>query len=266
MKISAILACAAAAKVSRHARSQSLFDEMFGGKADSGNERFAFSASDSLYQVFQFYLMNGGKDFTLADTMTSYGCWCQIRNHAANGIVPGHGTPMDKLDELCHAWQQCRSCTTVDSVDASCDPNSTPYEVGFDPITMRIDCAFNPSDCAINSCKCDEQLAFELTAALDDMNTDFITNQDGSGFDHANQCKASSNGGSNSPGGGNGGNGNGNNGAEATTQCCGSYPNRFTYSDKGGVTQCCGDATYNSNKHDCCNNSFLAGIGSCDAQ
>ena len=149
----------------------------------------------------------------------------------------------------------------VDSVNASCDPNSTPYQVGWNPITQHIDCdSYNSSDCATNACKCNKQLAFELTAAFDDMNTDFITNQNGSGFDHVHQCKASSN------GGGKGGDGNGNNGAEATAQCCGSYPNRFTYSDKGGITQCCGDSTYNSNKHDCCNNSLLVGIGSCDDQ
>ena len=48
---------------------------------------------------------------------------------------------MDALDELCKAWSQCRSCTSID--DVTCDPNEKPYEVGFDPATMRIDCQFN---------------------------------------------------------------------------------------------------------------------------
>ena len=59
---------------------------------NSGRNEVAKSgltSTDSFYQVLQFYLMNSGKDFMLADTITSYGCWCQLRNAAAKGLVPG---------------------------------------------------------------------------------------------------------------------------------------------------------------------------------
>lgn len=261
MKISAIFSVAAAAKVSRHARSQTLFDEIFGGQSNSA-ERSNFFATDSLYQVIQFYLGSSGQNPLVADDMTSYGCWCQLRNQAAQGIVPGHGAPVDALDELCKAWSQCRSCTTIDSADGSCDPNEVPYEIGFDPATMRVDCQFNDSDCAVNSCKCDENLAHSLIQAFDNFNTDFVTSQDGSGFDHANECKAIVP--NDKP---NSNNGNGGNQAQNEVQCCGTYPNRFSFNTQPqyseGARSCCGDVTYNTNKHECCNNSFLGAIGEC---
>ena len=90
-----------------------------------------------------------GHDFSFADKMLDYGCWCRIRNEEAGGILPGHGTPVDALDEACKAWHQCRACTSIDF--ESCIPNDVAYEVGFDPVSMRIDCQFNPSNCAVSN-------------------------------------------------------------------------------------------------------------------
>ena len=75
-------------QVSRHARSQTLFDEIFGSQSNSA-ERSNFSATDSLYQVLQFYLGMIGQNPFAADSMTSYGCWCQLRNQAAGTMVAG---------------------------------------------------------------------------------------------------------------------------------------------------------------------------------
>ena len=84
--------------------------------------------------------------------MLSYGCWCQIRNTEAEGIVAGRGAPVDALDAACKAWHQCRACTTVDFSDVeTCLPNEIAYEVGFDPITMRIDCQFNKNECSVST-------------------------------------------------------------------------------------------------------------------
>ena len=92
------------------------------------------------------------------------------------------------------------------------------------------------------------------------MNPDFITTYDG-GFDHVSECRAA---GGNSGGNGYGNNSNGNNNnLNNGSQCCGEYPNRFTFNPLGGKRACCDDVTYNTNAHDCCNNSFLASIGSC---
>ena len=104
MKISALISVATASQVissqenfmntfkaGRYARSKTLFDEIFADnneRTEVGN-RFAFSETDSLFQVLQFYLQVHGKDFFLADKIVSYGCWCQVRNQAEQGIVPG---------------------------------------------------------------------------------------------------------------------------------------------------------------------------------
>ena len=81
-------------KATRHARSQTLFDEIFGNdnkrtEVSEAEPKFAFSETDSLYQVLQFYLGNSGQNPFAADDLTSYGCWCQLRNQAAQGIVQG---------------------------------------------------------------------------------------------------------------------------------------------------------------------------------
>ena len=85
----------------------------------------------------------------MADKLLDYGCWCRIRNEEAAGIVPGHGTPVDALDEACKAWHQCRACTSLDF--QTCNPNNIAYEVGFDPVINRISCQFNPSNCSVSN-------------------------------------------------------------------------------------------------------------------
>merc|ERR1711990_876031 len=162
MKIAALVSVVAAGRQARDA--QSLFNKMLGDHNNNVEQRnFVFSETDSLYQIFQFYMGNKGQDFSKVDDMLSYGCWCQIRNQEAEGIVPGHGTPVDELDAACKRWHQCRACTTVDfSTDGTCVPNDVAYEVGFDPVTMRIDCQFNPDECSTMNCGCDEQVAFSM--------------------------------------------------------------------------------------------------------
>ena len=74
-------------------------------------------------QVFGYYKYKipGNEDIE-PELYLSYGCWCQIRNEAAGGLVPGHGAPVDALDEACKAWRQCRACVAIDfSNDETCD-------------------------------------------------------------------------------------------------------------------------------------------------
>merc|ERR1712178_119685 len=287
MKIAALVSVVAAGRQARDA--QSLFNKMLGDHNNNVEQRnFVFSETDSLYQIFQFYMGNKGQDFSKVDDMLSYGCWCQIRNEEAQGIVTGHGAPVDELDAACKRWHQCRACTTVDfSTDGACIPNEIAYEVGFDPITMRIDCQFNKDECSTMNCGCDEQMAFTLTElfAGGQFQEEFLTLTDGSGFDHASQCHAptpnpdngNGNGsdGSDTEGGNgtNGGNTNGGNGDNSEggddapvveeLQCCGTYPNRFEFLTHGGRRSCCGEVTYNTNRHDCCAGGFLGAIGTC---
>ena len=113
------------------------------------------------------------------------------------------------------------------------------------------------------NCGCDEQMAFTLTEQFASGLFDeaFLTLADGSGFDHAGQCRAAAG------GNGNDGNGGDNDGASVVEelQCCGTYPSLFGFFNHGGSRSCCGEVTYNTNKHDCCAGGFLGAIGSCAA-
>ena len=81
---------------------------------------------------------------------------------------------------------------------------------------------FNDSHCALNTCKADEELVFALgggkkwvdSGLFQELNTEFVTNVDGSGFDHEAHC---------GPLGGNsaGNSNNGNGGNSHNLQCCG---------------------------------------------
>ena len=96
---------------------------------------------------------------------------------------------------------------------------------------------------------------------MDEMDEQFITNADGTGFDHANQCRSQTTEDDNDPTDDNGGSDDGP--IVNEHQCCGTYPNRFGFMDKGGERACCGEVTYNTNKLECCNGGFLGAIGSC---
>ena len=121
------------------------------------------------------------------------------------------------------------------------------------------------------NCGCDEQMAFTLTEQFASglFDEQFLTLADGSGFDHADQCRAAvQNPDTEDPtgGNGNGGNGSNNDGASVVEelQCCGTYPSRFGFFNHGGSRSCCGEVTYNTNKHDCCADGlFLGAIGTC---
>ena len=101
--------------------------------------------------------------------------------------------------------------------------------------------------CALNNCLCDEELAYQLGYNLiDQINFDYVTHEDGSGFDHISQCSASSNGAGLDESG------------EVigmptglsfwTLKCCGVYPHRFSYK---------------TDRNSCCANSFLTSLGEC---
>ena len=135
------------------------------------------------------------------------------------------------------------------------------------------------------NCRCDEELAFTLTRLFTSgfTNDQFLTLNDGFGFNHAGQCHVEfattttatktttfpdNEDQTNSGNGGNGGSNEGSIGglAEEERHCCGTYPNRAEFFSHGGLKSCCGEYTYNTKIHDCCTGGFLGAIGSCAAQ
>ena len=162
-------------------------------------------------------------------------------------------------------WQQCRKCTQIDH---QCDQRTTyrldlselvDYNHHSWPYARRPypDCSVNVSDCQKSLCECDAYFTYHVMSllqvrvgynydyvgnkgAVDEfLNPEFITNFDGTGFDHANKCPrrpvqppdyfvgwsdevppGSSEG---SP----------------LTDCCGVYPHRYPYNPQRQT--CCGD-------------------------
>ena len=78
----------------------------------------------------------------------NYGCWGQI----GNIDIPGKGEPLDDIDRAYRNWQYCRSCAGIDS-GGDCAIDQTPYEIGFEPATQRIDCDSNKTPCATQLCR-----------------------------------------------------------------------------------------------------------------
>ncbi|CAG5112821.1 Oidioi.mRNA.OKI2018_I69.chr2.g6994.t1.cds [Oikopleura dioica] len=205
----------------------------------------SLASTESLYHnILSIYLQFAGLDLNLRDELLNYGCWLQIRNAGQDGMVPGVGEPVDPFDELGRKYQQCIQCIKLDGCDWD---SGIAYEVGFNGI--RIQC-ISTDECRVNPCKCDEELAFGLTEL-----TDF-----------ASECPSMTTESpmtttTRQPGSGNGGNGGGSvNPPEM--KCCGEYPNRFPFSDKGGRFACCEGATYNTNRN-CCSGGEILSLGEC---
>ena len=150
MKITNLVAIVTAGRTARDAKS--LFDKMLGSQEDLNERRnYPMPETEGLHKLSGAYLQiiggfSGSGMNSKIDSMLSYGCWCQIRNQQANGIVAGHGAPVDALDEACKAWHQCRTCTALDfsNNDEACDGNDVIYDIGFKPGTpFRFDCQVN---------------------------------------------------------------------------------------------------------------------------
>ena len=146
----------------------------------------------------------------------------------------------------------CRSCAEIDGA-GSCEIDNTPYEIGFNPTVGRIDCSANPP-CAERLCSCDEALGFALAGLWEEFDD---ANKMAEGFDHAASCQPKV-----TTGGGGGTCGEYENTEEVATKCCGAYPSRFPYNNKGGCISCCATKTYNVYKMSCCDNTVQS-FGTC---
>ena len=113
--------------------------------------------------------------------------------------------------------------------------------------------------CATNICKCDEELAFQLSEVWSKIDESQII---ANGFDHEASC-------STIEGNGAGFCANRINSGPDEELCCGEYPMRLPYKTKGGCRSCCGKQIFVQNgSQDCCErtptlDSFLAPSGTC---
>ena len=190
---------------------------------------------------------------------------------ADNYKFEGEGLPVDVFDEACKQWQTCRTCTVIDAIKDGyqCDQR-VEYKVDYSAIAAnfidswpnwpnsmpKADCSANTNVCDLGRCSCDAALAARLSELMNIkweaafsydnlMNNEFVTNQDGSGFDYKNKCNAGFLKVPSSSGDG---------GLSLVTEraCCGNYPNVVTY---------------NTLRQTCCDEgnpgAFLSGYGTC---
>ena len=196
-----------------------------------------------------------------------------LRNYTQVNII-GEGTPVDALDEACMNWHKCQACTTID--DNQCN-HRVRYEVDYSmlknyitdswpswPTPPKPDCSANKNVCDLGRCLCDVELATRLAYLINEnfynnqldvqttINHEFITNQDGSGFDHTNKCKNGSSKPPSSDLGSSSGVPTGSLSPEIS--CCGNYPNRKPYNVFRQT--CCGKGQTGAYP-------FLVGFGAC---
>lgn len=158
----------------------------------------------------------------------SYGCWCFQMGD--NPMQLGKGQPADPVDLLCKNQKTCYRCAHKDEKEAggeACLPEETSYkfEASHDPVTGQpvVKCLNKKGSCRRNICECDNEFGKKLQAASASNQWNVENSQYG-GFDQRQKCLARI--------GGGGGMGGINN-----EQCCGEYPNRFTFN--GNKNQCC---------------------------
>jgi len=184
----------------------------------------------------------------------SYGCWCFQMGD--NPLRLGNGQPVDDLDRTCKKQKECYLCANKDEKERrnqNCYPDETSYKFNavFDQVTNQpvVQCLNKKGSCKRNICECDKAFASNLKA---NENLWLFQNSQYSGFDQRANCLARIS----TPGGGGG----------HVEECCGEYPNRFPYKKRldGKKTQCCASKTlYQAESHECCNNDFVAALGTC---
>jgi len=213
-----------------------------------------------IQQMLEFYLSQAGFASSIAEQMLNYGCYCNLLPNR----FQGKGNPVDNLDLFCQQYQRCSKCNVFDNLGVSndngsmCSVETAKYEISFNAEIQRLDCSSTGTFdvCGANQCQCDEELAFQLAAHAQVFVQEHAVAE---GFNFADKCLASSNGGGNDNGSGNG-NANPPSNGPGPMQCCGEYPRRFPFHPHDGARECCDPAgiVFNSSTHKCCSNGSLA--------
>ena len=176
-----------------------------------------------------------------ADDVFNYGCWCNM-NNGLDHVQKGKGQPLDAIDEACQAWHRCTTCIRMDDTD--CVPLNEKYDfLTGSKYNPQVSCTDNPSGCADWSCQCDVHF---VKSVIDLINQDQFQPT----LSHTNkswnsgQCKWEGN-------------------FETQDECCGEFPSRFPFASNFGSRACCGNKTYQTETHDCCDGDKIRLRGQC---
>jgi len=179
----------------------------------------------------------------------SYGCWGQLLSN-----ISPVGKPLDALDAHFRNYRKCKQCVAFDW--PSCNLTQVSYEVVLDgsDLNWRLSCdlAGEKSNCQVDQCKCDEELAFKLQALFDQFDEQLKYKN---GFDHAAACPKVA-------------------GQDRCynrlktlpnkKQCCGKYPHRAPFTTQHGCKSCCGDQVFFNDERECCEKDELRPLGTCN--
>jgi len=172
---------------------------------------------------------------------SGYGCYC-FQSYD-NEFWKGQGLPKDDIDKSCRSLSMCYHCIQSEE---TCSPDVKYEFIGLEDSATgdRAIMCLNPTgSCERNVCECDKRMAEELRRESETFNV--IYDSQFALFDAATQCEKQV-------------------GTPAWDACCGTYPTRFPYSTEGSRA-CCGQSTYDTNFHDCCNEKIIARGMTCTA-
>lgn len=182
------------------------------------------------------YLLNNAPDSGKLPSygqLLQYGCWCQLHTQLWEGS--NKGVPLDPLDAACRSWNKCYDCQTMDK--KTCNGLENEYgKIAYNSHLDELACdyAAEPNTCARTACECDLQLAQSLYEYSYDFNQDYMASK---GFDPAQECKASREGGQQT---------------SLVDSCCGTSPNRFPFYSDNGKRACCNGKTFDAQNLVCC--------------
>merc|ERR1712226_363082 len=150
------------------------------------------------------------------------------------------GEPVNEVDELCMDLNMCYRCIAMDAEDEgeTCSPGYQNYTIPArkDTLSKGITHACfeanHGTSCAQRPCCCDTQLTDGIINLFFEGVSFDTQYQHEQGFEPHQNCNPNLSGPSCAES------------SDCELQCCGSYPNRYTF--KAGRKQCCGENTYNS--------------------
>ena len=184
------------------------------------------------------------------EAIWGYGCFCNFGENWKSS----HGKPVNEIDKVCQNLYNCYKCAIIDSEEENskdtCDPNTQKYKV---PIIKNVHqqgtyaaCSAmnNRNNCKIRTCCCDLNFAKEILEYFFTGETIDPDIKHSNGFSMIDNCPVCQ----------------GKFCQAGSKKCCGEYPKRFPYNTQDGRRACCWKKTYNTNRLQCCEDSFVKAL------
>ena len=110
---------------------------------------------DDLHKIAKFYM----PDFD-ERKYWAYGCNCLILGDRPMSD-PGHGKPVDELDTVCKAYEDCVKCVQMEYGD-QCIGEFKKYRYGLNANKGEVQCRDRAGTCERALCECDAQFGRQV--------------------------------------------------------------------------------------------------------